>query len=200
MDWNETYRSGDYKRHWDSSYPSPELAGLVSTIGNISTWKIMDVGCGTGEDAIFLSSYAKQVYGLDVSSLAIEIAKKKSLKKGVGAMFVTGSVFSTPFDNDYFDLITDRGCLHNIGLEDWPKYETEVYRVMRIGGILFLRGARRIKAYGENFIFLEPETLKKVFSTDKWEIKGPYEVTLYSDARDGTLLSNLFVLRKLDRQ
>lgn len=196
MNWDESYRTGEYKDHWDSSYPSPELAGFIGLLDNLGSWKILDIGCGTGEDAIFLSRYAEKVYGLDISPLAIKMAEEKSIRKGGKVKFMSGSVFSLPFDRNEFDLLTDRGCLHNLDLSDWTKYEAEAYRVLKDRAFLFLRGARRLAEYGEGFTFIESDHIEKVFTSERWRIKGPYRVNLFSDAKEGILDSNLFILKK----
>ena len=97
MNWNDAYTDGIYKKHWDSSYPSPELVGFISTIENKKNSVILDLGCGSGEDAIFLLKYFKSVYGLDISETAISIAQKKSVERSATATFVNGDVYSMPF-------------------------------------------------------------------------------------------------------
>ena len=197
MDWDELYRTGQNKAHWDSSHPSPELVGFVSSLEHINKWRVLDVGCGSGEDSIFLSNHAKEAFGVDVSPTDIEFAKSKSLIKGSNARFVVGSVFRLPFEDGAFHMITDRGCLHNIDSADWTMYVSEVYRVLREGGILFLRGARKVEEYGDGFTFIEPDSVSKVFADNRWAFAGPNSYTMYSDANIAILFSNLFVLRKL---
>ena len=49
MNWNDAYTDGIYKKHWDSSYPSPELVGFISTIENKKNSVLLDIGCGSGK-------------------------------------------------------------------------------------------------------------------------------------------------------
>lgn len=200
MEWDKAYINGDYKRHWDSSFPSPELSGFTSSQVNIKDWRVLDVGCGTGEDALFLSNHAHFVYGLDISQTAIEIAKNKIGVNTHNVEFMTGSVFALPFNNNTFDMITDRGCLHNLSFAEWPKYEFEVYRCLKKEGILFVRGARNWKGYEDGFSLIESQNLAKVFHKQRWDTKGPYRLTLFSDAEDGILHANLFILSKVKQE
>lgn len=94
-----------------------------------------------------------------------------------------------------FNIITDRGCLHNLPLNTWQKYEHEVYRVLKTGGIFFLRGAKDVTEYGDNFIFITEKNLYSNFVDQKWEKNGPYSYTMFSDA--GILNSNLFLMKKI---
>ena len=147
------------------------------------------------EDAIFLSKHFKSVYGLDISETSISIAQKKSVERSATTTFVNGDVYSMPFSNEMFNIITDRGCLHNLPLNNWQKYEREVYRVLKTGGIFFLRGTKDVKEYGDNFIFITEKNLYSNFVDQKWEKNDPYSYTMFSDA--GILHSNLFLMKKI---
>jgi SAM-dependent methyltransferase len=52
------------------------------------------------------------------------------------------SALKTPFDDSYFDLIADRGCFHHISWRPRRQYAEEIARILRPGGVLFLRGSR----------------------------------------------------------
>ena len=196
MYWEASYRSGEFRRAWDSAYASTELVGYKGSLESAEKLVSLDVGCGSGEDAIFMSIGVGKSYGIDISPTAVSIATRKSSLLHSKVEFVVGDLFSMPFPAFSIDMVTDRGCLHNIDYSKWDKYESEVSRVLRPGGILFLRGARRETKYDENFSFIEPETVKSVFIPQRWRIKGSYPFTMFSGASDGILLSNLFILQK----
>ena len=197
MDWNAAYESGEYRKHWDSSQPSPELAGFISAMQPQNGKGFLDIGCGSGEDTIFAARYFENSVGIDISSKAIELASDKALANNSRAKFIRADLNCLPFGGSMFNMVSDRGCLHNLTFEMWASYEKEVYRVLKPGGTLFLRGARKFPSYGENFSFIEPENIQDYFSQHRWKIRGPFNITMYSDADDGCLLSNLFVLDKL---
>jgi len=98
------------------------------------------VGCGAGQDAVFLASQNFEVHGLDFSAEALRVAERCAREHGVDISWHHGSVLNTPFDAGYFDLITDRGCFHHIGGPRRPKYAEEIARILKPGGVLFLRG------------------------------------------------------------
>ncbi len=197
MDWDSAYESGDYRKHWDSSHPSPELAGYISAMHPQDGKDFLDIGCGSGEDTIFAAQYFENSVGIDISSKAIELATNKALEKRSNAKFVQADLNCLPFGDSTFSMVSDRGCLHNLSFEMWASYEKEVFRVLKPGGTLFLRGARKFPPYGENFTFIETENIENHFHHHHWNIRGPYSITMFSDADDGCLLSNLFVLDKL---
>lgn len=195
MEWENAYLDGDYKNQWDSSHPSPELVGYISSCADKKNCILLDVGCGTGEDAIFLSNFVNSVQGIDISPTAITIAQKKAQERKSKANFKVGSVYAIPFSNNMFDIVTDRGCLHNLPLNEWKTYEQEIYRIIKKEGTLFLRGARNVEEYGDNFTFITEQNVKANFLEKRWKINGPYAYTMFSDA--GILYSNLFLLNKI---
>ena len=55
-EWSEIYRLGGHREIWDYSYPSPELVGYVLGARLGAHARVLDVGCGAGQDAVFLAS------------------------------------------------------------------------------------------------------------------------------------------------
>src|SRR6202048_471408 len=73
---------------WDIGQPQPAFVALAEA-GRI-TGKVLDVGCGTGENALFLCQRGLDVLGLDLSSVAIAEARMKAQARRVLARFVAG--------------------------------------------------------------------------------------------------------------
>ncbi|HPX74166.1 MAG TPA: class I SAM-dependent methyltransferase, partial [Methanoregulaceae archaeon] len=61
---------------WDIGRPQQEIVRLEET-GQI-TGKVLDVGCGTGDNALFLAGCGHEVVGLDSVERAIEAAQRKA--------------------------------------------------------------------------------------------------------------------------
>ena len=197
MDWDMAYESGDYRKHWNSSHPSPELVGYISSMQSHEAKDFLDIGCGTGEDAIFAANFFMHSVGIDISLKAVALAAAKTGSTGSKAKFIQGDIGALPFESSRFSMVSDRGCMHNLSFEMWASCEKEVYRVLKLGGVFFLRGARKIPSYVTNLTFIEQENVEKYFTSNRWKIAGPFNFTMFSDAEDGFPLSNLFVLNKL---
>lgn len=95
--------------------------------------KILDAGCGTGRNILFLKNYG-QVFGFDISPHAIKYCKKRGLKN-----IKEGSVDRIPFNNNSFDLITCFDVLYHKQVENYKKVIGEFYCVLKPGGVLFVR-------------------------------------------------------------
>src|SRR5881397_1035587 len=73
---------------WDIGRPQPVIVRLAEE-GAIRG-EVLDVGCGTGENALFLASRGLRVVGLDGAPRAIEKAEAKAQKRGARIEFVVG--------------------------------------------------------------------------------------------------------------
>jgi SAM-dependent methyltransferase len=100
---------------------------------------ILDAGCGTGGNLAWLRRYARngQVYGIDVSKDALRFCRARGHQ-----LLACASVTALPFDNAHFDLVTLFDVLVQIpGAGSDEIAAQEVYRVLRPGGIAFVRVA-----------------------------------------------------------
>jgi ubiquinone/menaquinone biosynthesis C-methylase UbiE len=167
--WSDHYRLGGHRAIWDHSYPSPELVGYILGARLGARARVLDVGCGSGQDAVFLASQNFEVHGLDFSAEALKHAEDRARERGVAVSWHHGSVLITPFDPGYFDLITDRGCFHHIGGPSRQKYSAEMARILKPGGVLLLRGCRRPEP---PFYPVNSETIAETFDKRLFEI-GP---------------------------
>ncbi len=130
------------KPRWDSGIPAPELQTFIT---DRNPGKALDLGCGTGTNAIYLASQGWYVDGVDFSPLAIHQGRKK-LRKQFRVMksqinFFVGDV--TRLDrlalNSPFDLIYDIGCLHALGNERAAmNYVKGVRHAIKPGGFFLL--------------------------------------------------------------
>lgn len=108
-DWNEHYASGNMP--WDSGEPEPYLVELVEN-GTIVPGRALEVGCGTGNDALWLAARGFEVLGVDISPLAVERAQARARAAGTQIEFRVLDFFSARIDRAPFDFVFDRGVLH----------------------------------------------------------------------------------------
>jgi ubiquinone/menaquinone biosynthesis C-methylase UbiE len=121
---------------WDIGRAQPELAALVDA-GRI-TGRVIDVGCGTGENAIHFATAGLDVVGIDGSPEAIRLARDKAHERGVSIGFEVADVLELDAYRASFDTATDSGLFHVFDDEDRPRYAHSLRGVLRAGGHLFL--------------------------------------------------------------
>jgi len=108
------YKSEDTP--WDAGRPDFNLIETV-TENNILSCKALDVGCGTGDNTIWLAQNRFQVIGTDVSDIAIEKAKEKASKANVKCDFILADFLKDKIEGIPFGFIFDRGCFHSFDSE-----------------------------------------------------------------------------------
>jgi SAM-dependent methyltransferase len=113
--YRERYKSGDIP--WDAGRPDFNLIEVV-TQKPVLICKVLDVGCGTGDNSIWLAQNHFQVTGTDTSDIALEKAKKKASKANVECDFVLVDFLKNKIPGAPFGFVFDRGCFHSFGSED----------------------------------------------------------------------------------
>ena len=101
--------------------------------------RILDAGCGTGSNLTWLQRYAGNgdIYGIDLNLQAVHMSRKRGPKR-----LVQASVTDLPFANSSFDLVTSFDVLVQLPTSGADVQAIrEMYRVLRPGGIGFVRAA-----------------------------------------------------------
>ena len=113
--YRERYKSGDTP--WDAGQPDFNLIETV-TKNPIPSCKVLEVGCGTGDNSIWLAQNRFQVTGTDVSDIAVEKARAKASKASVTCDFILVDFLETKIEGLPFGFVFDRGCFHSFSSED----------------------------------------------------------------------------------
>ena len=136
---DERYKAGNTP--WELERPDSNLIEIVKK-ENILPCKTLEIGCGTGSNAIWLAQNKFEVTGIDFSSLAIEKAKVKSQKQRVEIQFFIKDFFEQEpgqkkGETD-FEFIFDRGCFHSFeDKEDRKTFAENVSLHLKEGGRWF---------------------------------------------------------------
>jgi methyl halide transferase len=110
--WNERYQEGKEALPWDTGSPATELVEYFASI-TVKPKRALEIGCGTGTNAIWMAQQGVTVIATDVSPKAIETAKEKCSKAGATADFrVSDIVEQAPMPGVTFDFVFDRGVYH----------------------------------------------------------------------------------------
>lgn len=130
----ETYLAGSAP--WDIGRAQPEFVKLLEA-GRISG-RVIDLGCGTGDNALHFARSGLDVVGVDASPEAIRQARAKVADPSVAVLFEVADVLDLGGDAERFDTATDSGMFHVLDDDDRPRYAASVHRVLRPGGHLFI--------------------------------------------------------------
>jgi len=106
--WDERYAAGDTP--WDVGVPDEHLTGFWESLGP-GRRRALEIGCGTGTNALWLAGRGCEVVAVDLSPLAVEQARAKAAP-GVPCTFRRLDFLEDAPPGGPFDLVFDRGCFH----------------------------------------------------------------------------------------
>ncbi len=192
--WNEVYASGDYLKKWDYSQASPELVSLLAFAALKLKSAVVDLGCGTGQDAIFMAQCGHKASGIDISQQALDLAQKKAEELDTEVNWQQANFLDLPFKDSSIDFINDRGSLHLLEEAHWPELIKELKRILKPGGILFMRGASP-KELRKGYTVITTELITRYFDEDYFAHGPVLPITLISD--QGSLDANLVLISRL---
>lgn len=119
---------------WEGHPIGQGLRDLVEGAGDtaaLPAGSALDVGCGTGDCAIYLAQHGWNVTGVDYVEKPLVKARAKARKAGVAVDFARADVthLSDSAIGTGFQLIVDNGCIHNMSGGDREAYVREITAV-----------------------------------------------------------------------
>jgi len=129
------------KTPWDTGITPPEIVALIDS-GKVPIGRALDLGCGTGTNAIYLAQHGFEVIGIDISRRAIALAKRKArsaqladrvrLERGDVTLMHRYTISCS------LDFAYDIGCFHNLNAEARQRYVAALTGVLKPGAIYML--------------------------------------------------------------
>lgn len=122
---------------WDIKAPQPAVVDLVRD-GQFRG-EVLDVGCGLGENALFLAANGYRVTGVDGSAAGLEQAGRRAAERGVDVTFVHADATAlTELPEQRFDTVLDSALYHCLDDEQRQLYAAALHRVTAPGARLHL--------------------------------------------------------------
>ena len=143
-----TYRLGIGPR--PSDVPDHRLVEVVEGPDRLAAGRAVDLGSGTGRNAIYLARHGWDVVGVEMSGYAVEVSRRKATEQGAAARFVQGDVTKLP-DLDIgaaFSLFMDGGCYHTLPPGRRDAFGESVTAVAAPGARLIMIGFRQSLSAG----------------------------------------------------
>jgi SAM-dependent methyltransferase len=117
---------------WDIDGAQPAIAALAD--GGQIVGLVLDVGCGTGENALFLAGRGFEVVGVDAVPAAIAAARRKAAARGLTARFLVHDALALDGLERRFGTVIDSGLFHTFEDEERPRFAASLADVLLPGG------------------------------------------------------------------
>jgi SAM-dependent methyltransferase len=132
--WDASYRDGPAP--WDVGHPQQAVVRLAAAGG--FTGRVLDAGCGTGENALHLAARGLPVLGVDVAETAVAAARAKTSERGLSADFEVADAFELASLGRTFDTVLDCGLFHSFDAGERQRYVASVASVAERGATLYV--------------------------------------------------------------
>jgi len=134
-DWNQRYATG--QTPWDSGTPSQEMERVIGE-WNIAPSRALEIGCGTGTNAVWLARQGFRVTAVDLVPLAIERAVARAKSAGVSVDFRAASLLDPDIvaqltTGGSYPFVFDRGVYHCLREENLAAFLEMIKRVTQRG-------------------------------------------------------------------
>ena len=121
---------------WDIGRPQPAFVRLAEQ--GVLSGRVLDSGCGTGEQTLLAAAHGADAVGVDVSRRAIQRATQKAAERGLRARFEVADALHLGDLGLTFDTTIDSGVFHVFDDADRASYVASLASVLRPGGYCYL--------------------------------------------------------------
>jgi SAM-dependent methyltransferase len=124
---------------WEIERPQPALVALAAQ--GLIRGTVLDVGCGTGENALHMAALGLPTWGIDIVPGAIAQACARARQRGLPlGRFLVADVLALETLGMRFDTVIDSGLFHALSDAERPFFLRGLDAVLEPGGSYHLLG------------------------------------------------------------
>lgn len=167
---------------WRYTAPQPEF--LCIAAGGEFTGSVLETGCGTGENTLFLASQGHDAWGIDGSPDAIREARANAARRHIDATFKVCGPLDLAGLGRRFDSVVDGGFFHVLSNSEREMFVKGLREVLRIGGIYHLLCLSELENYVGTPRRVSQKEIRSAFSGG-WRINYIRDAMIMGHPRDG---------------
>jgi SAM-dependent methyltransferase len=168
---------------WETGRPQDDIVRLEARGG--FKGNVLDVGCGSGENALYLASKGHKVRGIDRVAAAIEKAKAKAAERKIDCDFAVGDALNLGKLKKQFDTVLDCGLFHVFSDADREKYAKSLAKAVKNRGQLHILCFSTDEPPGEGPRRIGERELIELFNMRGWLVEevseARFETTMHPD-------------------
>lgn len=134
LPWDASYQDGPAP--WDVGRPQPVVARLAAEGRFVGA--VLDVGCGSGENALCVASLGLSVLAVDVAETALAMAREKADERGIAVEFALADALQLERLGRRFETVLDSALFHTFDGAEQPAYAASLAAVTERGGTLYV--------------------------------------------------------------
>jgi cyclopropane fatty-acyl-phospholipid synthase-like methyltransferase len=177
---------------WETGRPQAAVVRLAEA--GLVAGSVLDVGCGTGLNSLFLAERGHPVLGIDIAAAAISRATAASGERDVPAEFLVLDAQQLAELGRSFDTITDIGMFHTLQPFDRVAYAASLRTAIAPGGRCLVLCWSERNAFGYGPQRITRGMIRAAFSIG-WRLEGIRAETLETRLEGGTAHAWLACLR-----
>ena len=169
---------------WEIGRPQPAVVRLADR--GLAAGAVLDVGCGTGENALELARRGLSVAGIDIAAVAIARARATAAERGLAAEFLVEDAFRLAELGWTFDTLLDVGLFHWLQPSDRRRYAASLRAAIRPEGTLLLVCWSDRNPFGIGPGRVAPGDIREAFG-DGWRVAAIDPESLDTRLAPGTV-------------
>jgi SAM-dependent methyltransferase len=166
---------------WDTKAPKETVVGWQEA--ELVRGDVLDIGCGLGDNAIYLAKQGHAVTAVDISPTALITAERRAFDAGADVTFAVADATKLEGYTDAFDTVIDSGMFHCLDDDGKRNYLTALHRATRPGARLLLSCFS--DAAPQDLEWPRPvvseQTLREATASTGWEITSLEPTTVQRD-------------------
>jgi 2-polyprenyl-3-methyl-5-hydroxy-6-metoxy-1,4-benzoquinol methylase len=111
------------------------LTDILKNCGDLKGKKVLEAGCGRGVISAKIAEAGGDVHLLDISSEALQIAKKHFAAKNLNASFTLGDILDLPFLESNFDIVWNAGVMEHFEDDSQLKILQDIAKIIKPMGV-----------------------------------------------------------------